>query len=511
MRICKNCQTENQDDFQICQNCGAELPAEEVIVEETPCCEVPEKKKSNWLGLAAVIAGIVAIAVVGVLIIFGGSKEAPAQVTAHHINAFGNPSYSIHFTEAEDGTVTYDYMNEAEELISVSQEEVDALLDAQIATCGDYVLTNRDLPYYYSESYYMFSQQYGYFISLLINGAQGLDEQLSTDGVNTWQHMFVQDGVDIFRNMAGIAMDAKAKGYDMTEVNDAVEAYKVQMEASAQQTGYESVDDFVCDILGPGNTFEACLDYYELAVLYQEYTKMLAEGIAVTEEEVDAYYAENEATLTEQGVTKVDKPVVNVRHILIAPEQTTNEDGTTSISDEAWAAAEAEANKVYDTWKNGEATEESFAELAAEFTTDPGSKETGGLYEDVYPGQMVTEFNDWCFADGRKVGDHDMVKTSYGYHIMFFSGEGDHIHWRKTVKDTIANERLMAEIENILFNYPLESDLSKVVLLETIAPTVPSEENPGGVVIEEVDPSEVPAEHTHTEECEHEPEAEPEE
>ena len=38
---------------------------------------------------------------------------------------------------------------------------------------------------------------------------------------------------------------------------------------------------------------------------------------------------------------------------------------------------------------------------------------------------MVTEFNDWCFADGRAVGDSGIVKTSYGYHIMFFSGEGE--------------------------------------------------------------------------------------
>ena len=81
------------------------------------------------------------------------------------------------------------------------------------------------------------------------------------------------------------------------------------------------------------------------------------------------------------------------------------DDGTSSISDEAWADAEAKAQQIYDEWLAGDATEDTFAALAEEHTQDPGSMTTGGLYEEVFPGQMVTEFNDWCFADGRQVGD----------------------------------------------------------------------------------------------------------
>ena len=35
---------------------------------------------------------------------------------------------------------------------------------------------------------------------------------------------------------------------------------------------------------------------------------------------------------------------------------------------------------------------------------------------------MVTEFNNWIFDDARKAGDVEIVKTSYGYHIMYFVG-----------------------------------------------------------------------------------------
>ena len=43
---------------------------------------------------------------------------------------------------------------------------------------------------------------------------------------------------------------------------------------------------------------------------------------------------------------------------------------------------------------------------------------------------MVQEFNDWCFDAARKPGDTAVVKTTYGYHIMYFVGEGE--TYRKT-------------------------------------------------------------------------------
>ena len=75
-------------------------------------------------------------------------------------------------------------------------------------------------------------------------------------------------------------------------------------------------------------------------------------------------------------------------------------------------------------WEKGEATAETFAELVEKYTEDTGSKETGGLYENVYEGEMVEAFDEWIFDEKRQVGDTDIVKTDYGYHIMYFAGEG---------------------------------------------------------------------------------------
>ena len=49
-----------------------------------------------------------------------------------------------------------------------------------------------------------------------------------------------------------------------------------------------------------------------------------------------------------------------------------------------------------------------------------GSASTGGLYADVAPGDMVDEFNDWCFDASRKPGDTGIVQTEFGFHVMYF-------------------------------------------------------------------------------------------
>ena len=121
-------------------------------------------------------------------------------------------------------------------------------------------------------------------------------------------------------------------------------------------------------------------------------------------------------------------PLVNVRHILVAYEGgTPDASGNTVYSSEEKLAAEIEARKLLQNWEKGEKTEESFAALANQYSDD-GDGTTGGLYTDVYPGQMVPEFNDWCFDESRKSGDTGIVNTTYGSHVMFYSADSETIY-----------------------------------------------------------------------------------
>ena len=137
-------------------------------------------------------------------------------------------------------------------------------------------------------------------------------------------------------------------------------------------------------------------------------------------------------------------PTVDVRHILINAEA--NEDG--EYTDEAKAEAKAKAEDLLAEWEAGDATEDSFAALANEHSEDSGSNTNGGLYETVYEGQMVEEFNDFCFADGRTAGDTGIVYGTNGYyagyHIIYFVGQSDVLYSSYIAENELRNEELNA-------------------------------------------------------------------
>lgn len=119
-----------------------------------------------------------------------------------------------------------------------------------------------------------------------------------------------------------------------------------------------------------------------------------------------------------------------VRHILVAPESGNNSSSSTSekteYTDEQWAAAKKKADNILAKFNKTDKSEYEFAKLAEQYSTDSASTSSGsndsfgGLYESVTLGQMVPDFEKWSIDDSRKYGDTGIVKSDYGYHIMFF-------------------------------------------------------------------------------------------
>lgn len=191
---------------------------------------------------------------------------------------------------------------------------------------------------------------------------------------------------------------------------------------------------------------------------YTSVSSVVAQWISdSSRQEGDKTYIANTSTTTDDDGNEVETisgyyvvyyrsssdnstPLVNVRHMLAGFEGGTTENGTTTYSDEEKAAAKEKAESWLQTWEDGDATEESFAALANENSTDTGSKTNGGLYENVYPGQMVSAFNNWCFDENRKAGDTGIVETSYGYHVMYFVGQSDETYREYLIKNDLTSE-----------------------------------------------------------------------
>ncbi|MBO5064881.1 MAG: peptidylprolyl isomerase [Clostridia bacterium] len=160
----------------------------------------------------------------------------------------------------------------------------------------------------------------------------------------------------------------------------------------------------------------------------------------------------------------------DVRHILVQAETTaTGSDGSSEpLSDaqveENFAKAKTEAEAILAEWKAGKATEETFKALATEKTDDPGSKETGGLYEDITAeSQYVPEFLDWSLAS-HKPGDTGIIKTSYGYHIMYYVGADETQKWESDVRTAIATETYNTWFDGLYNSITEKTERNEVII-----------------------------------------------
>ena len=137
-----------------------------------------------------------------------------------------------------------------------------------------------------------------------------------------------------------------------------------------------------------------------------------------------------------------DYALPNARHILISVSDTTDE--------EAMATAKETAEKLLAEYEAGEHTEDAFAAIGAAAYAD-GTAAESARYEDITPGQMVEDFENWCFDASRQVGDTGIVESTYGYHVMYFSGFGTNYRM-KLVEDeqrgNVYTDWLTATTEN---------------------------------------------------------------
>lgn len=183
------------------------------------------------------------------------------------------------------------------------------------------------------------------------------------------------------------------------------------------------------------------------------------EGRKVNDKTVihDEDYSRYFVVCLEKTKALVDDLTVNVRHILVQFNNTDEEGNEIELTDEIVDVAKTEIDSIYNEWKDGEKTEDSFAKLAETRTDDPGSKETGGLYENVYRGQMVTEFEDWCYAPERKPGDTGIIRSSFGFHLMYFIDKNDEPHWKHSIRLALGSENF-SEFVNSLYKKAYESE-----------------------------------------------------
>lgn len=341
---------------------------------------------------------------------------------------------------------------------SGTPEAVKAAAGNTVAQIGELALNNGELQIHYWMNVYQDMAYLYYYFGVDFN--KPLDQQVyNTTTGQSWQEAFLDYSLMSWSQMAATMQYAQQNGFTLDEEGLAyLDNLDNEIQQEVENGKYESAEKMVEALFGAGATVEDYKNYKTTCYYAGAFIQWKQESLMPTMEEIESYYAEHEAELAAKNITKNMGSLRDVRHILLQPE------GEGTYTDEQWEACRVKAQALLDQWKAGEATEDSFAKLAEEHSTDPGSKTKGGLYTDVYKGQMVPEFENWVFDETRAYGDTGLVKTSYGYHIMYFVA--DHPIWINSVREVMVNEPLNAIVDEAIKMFPMEENRDQILLGE---------------------------------------------
>ena len=157
---------------------------------------------------------------------------------------------------------------------------------------------------------------------------------------------------------------------------------------------------------------------YDNELINEFFKKMVTDEYfesVVNIEEVKNYYVNNPQDFTH----------ASVRHILISTDQRKESEAVKL------------ANQLAERIRQGE----DMGELAYVYTDDPGSKNSGGLYENVLVNQWVREFMEAALIS--PIGEvGDVVKTDYGYHVLLVENRNvvDFKDVMESIREDIAQE-----------------------------------------------------------------------
>lgn len=471
--ICKFCSAEMEEGVTLCPVCGKENMEEvleadpvEEAVEETPVEEVaevtpieevtgeetveelteqmeevsaeepvdaPKKKPKKWQVVLAIIVAFILAGVLGAAVYYGISASKPIA-----------KSYTVSDAKAEKAQHTV------------------------VATVGDLGLTNSELQVFYWQAVEEFYNYYGAYIDAsVLDLSKPLDSQFYDEEAGiTWQKYFLDSALSVWSRYAALNMAGVEAGFQLdAETQAYLDGMMEQMATGAAEQGFASTDEMIQASMGPGCEESGYFSFLSTNIYAGQYLDSLYDTLVPTMEEIESYYAANEEVLNQQGIADDGSITVDVRHILICPKGgTEGENGEVTYSEAEWEQCRLEAQELLDKWSAEDGTEEGFAQYAMDHTEDPGSMATGGLYTDVYVGQMVEPFENWCFDESRKPGDTGLVQTNYGYHIMYYVDSRE--VWIGSVQDTMINERSLALVNEAVTKWPMEAKYNKIVLTE---------------------------------------------
>ena len=363
-----------------------------------------------------------------------------------------------------------------------SASDVESLSNAHnvVATIGDTQLTNAQLQIYYWMAVNTYRAENH---EIAPDWEANLDEQLCelTDETISWQHYFLRSALNTWHtHQAAVKLsenttypteeaykiiEKKHKeniseetayldvlyGYNMDYAIDPQhQAYLNQLDdrmaTMAAEAGYESLSDLVKEMAGIGTNAEYLLNYAHLANKGYMFLATTSYRMSVSKSDVTAYYEAHAEEYAADGITNDGSRSVTIRHILVPGDS----ESSKSTAQNYLAKWQKYPNESY------------FGELAYQVSADIATNKSGGLYNNLYQGQLTGELNDWCFDPARQPGNTAVVKSDAGYHVVYFQSAAE--RWYVEAERDLLNQKLCDLITAAQQTYPMTVDYKAISL-----------------------------------------------
>ena len=418
-----------------CRHCGMELEDGTTVC---PNCQKNTASPKTW---HLILSGVLGFAVAFALCLVIMKDQGVNMGWLDPATWFQKKPAAVQQGEKEP----YDYDLNRDSYTSSDASKASVV----VATIGDLQLTNAELNGYYWTGVYNFLSQYSSYLSYFgLDLTKPFDQQLYPDSDETWQQSFLKNALTEWHKYSALYLQGQKEGYRMSEeMQTQLENMKTTINANWKENGFSSLEEMIHAEMSPLCTEEGYWHYMEVYHYAMDYFEYKYLDLEPTDEEVAAYF---DANASKFNFTK-DSKKHNVRHILIEPKGgVADEYGMKTYTDAEWEACRKEAQAILDSW---DGTEDGFAKLAAEYTMDTGSAQTGGLYEDLTDStNFVEEFKNWYLDPVRKTGDTGLITSVYGYHIMYYSS-GTPI-WEDETKKLLWNENSETYIQGLMAAFP---------------------------------------------------------
>lgn len=460
----------------------------------------PMKRSSRRPTLAALltlVAAVTVLLIAAVLLLYfyltARQTEAQIQLPQPSTEATVPTEASPYAVSGDDDPASI----LCKESYTIDPEDAEAAADTVVAACGDQELTNAELQVLYLSEITAFRSRHQ---EAMPDFSQPLDYQLCPlgDGTLSWQHYFLNRAIQNWHAQQALVVDSQGPQIITEEafqpnfyqdlhtpniapdlpVNDFLyadkdcytpnkthQAYLDDLENKlgtlAKEMGYESLIDYTQALFGSGVDAQAVVDAaktYNTAYMYFTEKSYYVE---VSDEDVQAVL---------DTMPRDEDCTVDIRHILLIPEGAqVAASGRVSATKNQWDRCREQAEKLVKSWLNSYPTNMiedgkniNFSRVAYENSQDPGSRENGGLYTRLRPGQLISQLDEWCFDEARQPGDYTILRTNLGYHIVFFVGR--HSETEEAVRESLEHNALLKLWDALLSKATLTTHFDSVAL-----------------------------------------------